>query len=250
MRWGIAFKLEVTSEHLLTHFPDPTAKVRFQNRTGLSNHICVYYLFDYAPQSFRELQQVAGIKEQMSKYLPLEFIEDMEIDIAPDETGSNWKISELGKYFNKYIKFPTPLYPQHKDEFMKNLTLYAQKLYYQHRLFPESILAMAIHFNKNMKEKFNRKELQRKAYSIMQLDRSDWKLRLSEVELKEAHRKGGESRGKQISEEAYFRSEMIQTILPEYKKKNGKYDVPALMERTHRARRTIYNEIKKSKRLQ
>jgi len=237
MRWGIAFKLKVTSEHLLTHFPNPTAKVRLQNRTGLSNYICVYYLFDHAPQSF---------KEQMAECLPLEFFEDMEIDIAVEETGQVWKVNELGKHFSKYIEFPNPLYPQSKDEFMRNLTFYAQRLHYQYRLYFESMLAIAIHFNKHMKEPFSRKELQRKAYSIMQLDRSDWRQRLDEMELKEAHSKGGKARGKQIAEAAYFRSEMIQTILPEYKKENGKYDVPELMKYTQRSRRTIYNEIKKA----
>jgi len=250
MSWGIAFKVEATRESSLASFPEPTARVRLNNRNGLSNYVHIYYLFDYAPQSFKELQRVAGIKEQMRKCLPVEFIEDMEIYIEPDEIGVKWKVSELGKYFNEFISFPTPLYPQHKDEFMRNLTLYAQRLHYQHRLFPESILAMAIHFNKYMKEHYSRKELQRKAYSIMQLDRSDWKLRLNEKDLKEAHRKGGKARGKQISEDAYIRSEMIQALLPDYRKENGKYDIAALMEFTQLGRRTIYNETKKAKSLQ
>jgi hypothetical protein len=249
MSWGIAFKIEATRESSLASFPEPTARVRFNNHDGLSNYICIYYLFDYAPQSFKELQRIAGIKEQMSRCLPLEFIEDMEIAIDPDEIGFKWKVSELGKYFNEYIQFPTPLYPQHKDEFMRSLTLYAQRLYYQHRLFSESILAMAIHFNKYMKESYSRKELQRKVYSIMQLDRSVWKLRLGKEELQDALSKGGKTRGKQISEAAYLRSEMIQALLPDYMKENGKYDIDSLMELTQLGRRTIYNEITKAKSL-
>lgn len=247
MRWGIAFKLEVTREHLLTHFPNPTAKVRFQNRTGLSDHVCIYYLFDYAPQSSKELQRIAGIKEQMAEQLPLEFIEDMDISIEAEETGQIWKVNELGQYFSKYIEFPNPLYPQSKHEFMRNLTLYAQRLHYQQRLYFESMLAIAIHFNEYMKESYSRKDLQRKASSIMQLDRSGWKQRLNEKDLQEAHRKGGKTRGKQISEEAYFRSEMIQALLPDYQKENGKYDVSALAEYTKLSKRTIYNQIEKLK---
>ncbi len=250
MSWGIAFKVEATRESSLASFPEPTARIRFNNHNGLSNYVCIYYLFDYAPQSFKELQRIAGIKEQMSRCLPLEFIEDMEITIDPDEIGFKWKVKELGEYFNEYISFPTPLYPQSKDEFMRNLTLYAMKLHYQHRLYFESMLAMGILFNKHIKEQFSRKELQKKAYSIMQLDRSDWKLRLNEKDLKEAHRKGGKARGKQISEDAYIRSEMIQAFLPDYRKENGKYDIAALMELTQLGRRTIYNEITKAKSLQ
>lgn len=247
MRWGIAFKLEVTKEHLLTHFPNPTAKVRFQNRAGLSDYINVYYLFDYAPQSFKELQRISGIKEQMAEQLPLEFIEEMDTSIEPEETGHVWKVNELGQYFNKYIEFPNPLYPQSRHEFMRNLTFYAQRLYYQQRLYFESLLAIAIHFNTYIKEPYSRKDLQRKASSIMQLDHSSWKRRLNEKDLQEAHRKGGKTRGKQISEEAYFRSEMIQALLPDYQKENGKYDVSALAKYTKLSKRTIYTQIKKSK---
>jgi len=81
----------------------------------------------------------------------------------------------------------------------------------------------------------------------MQLNRSDWGQRLSEKDLKDAHSRGGKARGKQIAEEAYFRSMMIQAILPDYRYENGKYNVSALANYTQLSTRTIYNEIKKTR---
>ena len=91
------------------------------------------------------------------------------------------------------------------------------------------------------------KDLQAKAISILNLDRSEWKRKLSEKALKEAYSRGGQKRGAKIAEQAYYRYETVVALLPEYKKKNGKYDIPALMEITKLSRRTIYNYISRAK---
>ncbi len=249
MLWGIEFDMKATDRARLAHFPEPTAIDRFTTINGPSTTIRVVYLLEYAPQSWKELQRLAGIKEQIAKLLPnITFTQQMEYDSTTELTGSKWKLQELGKYFTEFIKFPNPLYPQGTDDFMSCLSKYAVKLYYGHRLYFESVLAMAIHFNeKCVNSSYSRRELQKKAISIMQLDFSEHKQKLSEKELHSAHKKGGKIRGRDISKAHYYRYEVVKGMLPEYKKENGKYDIAALMEFTKLSKRTIYNYIKRSK---
>jgi len=249
MQWGIEFDIKATDRPLLTHFPEPTIINRFTTITGPSDNIRVVYLLEYAPQSWKEMQRLAGIKVQMAKLLPnITFTPLMEYDSDDIEhMGSKWKLSELGKLFNNFIKFPTPLYPQDKSEFMSSLTKYAMRLHYEHRLYFELVLAMAIRFNKCLKMSYSHRDLQAKAISILNLDRSEWKRKLSGKALKEAHSKGGQKRGAKIAKQAYYSYKTVVALLPEYKKKNGKYDIPALMEFTELGRRTIYNYISRAK---
>lgn len=248
MQWGIEFDMKATDRPLLTHFPKPTIVDRFTTITGPSDNIRVVYLLEYAPQSWKELQRLAGIKEQMAGLLPnITFTSLMEYDSSIEFIGSKWKLSELGEHFKAFIKFPTPLYPQDKSEFMSNLTKYAMRLHYEHRLYFESVLATAIHFNECIKMPYSRKELQSKTMSVLDLDRSEWARKLSEKALEEAYSKGGQKRGAKISEQAYYRYETVVALLPEYKKVNGKYDIPALMEFTRLGRRTIYSYINRAK---
>jgi len=249
MQWGIEFDMRATNRPLLSNFPEPTIVTRFTTITGQSDSIRVVYLLEHAPQSWKEMQRLAGIKEQMAELLPdIRFTQQMEYDSSmADMIGSKCKLNALGKYFPKYIKFPTPLYPQDKGEFMKNLTLYAKRLHYQNRLYFESLLAIAIHFNECLNLPYSRKELQAKAISVLEIDRSGWNKRLSEEEQKEAHSKGGKKRGKEISKAAFSRYETVVALLPEYKKKNGKYDILALIEVTQLSRRTIYSYINRVK---
>lgn len=130
MLWGIEFDIKATDRPLLNNFPEPTIVTRFDTITGPSDKIRVVYLLKHAPQSWRELQQLAGIKEQMAKLLPnISFTQQIEYSSGAEVIGSRWLLQELGKHFKEYIKFPSPLYPQDKSEFMKCLTLYAKKLY-------------------------------------------------------------------------------------------------------------------------
>ncbi len=249
MLWGIEFDMKATDRTLLANFPTPTVVDQFSTIDGLSENIRVAYILEYAPQSFKELQQLAGMKEQIANLLPsITFTQQMTYDSSIELSGTKWKLQELGKYFKEYIKFPNPLYPQGKDDFMSCLTKYAIKLHYGHRLYFESVLAIAIHFNsKCISLSYSRRELQKKSISIMQLDFSEQAQRLSEKQLKDAHSKGGKKRGAEISNAYYYRYEVVKGLLPEYEKENGKYDIAALVEFTRLSKRTIYNYIKRSK---
>ena len=108
----------------------------------------------------------------------------------PEEIERVYTIVELGKYFTKFVKFHKPLYPHSKDEFMRSLTFYCQRLYYEKQLHYEAVIAMALHFNAKCGFGYSHREAMKKAKSMFLLDMSEWKVKLSEDELRDAHSKG------------------------------------------------------------
>jgi len=242
--WSIAFEIPITHQPLLTNWPKPTSKVRYNTSFGPSKAVRIVYQFEYGPQSWHEAQRIASIKVQMQQSIPvIKFVEDHSIN-SDSDIGELWTISGLGEYFNKFIKFPTPLYPQSKDEFMSALAKYAKKLYYGHLFFFESVFAMAIHFNECCFDSaYSRKEIQAKALWVMGLDQEGWKEKLSEKDLKIALITGGKNRGRKISIEAEVRRILVKGLLPKYRKNNGSYDVNAIATIACCSRRTVYSII-------
>jgi len=53
---------------------------RYRNIDGESKYITIMYLFQYAPQSWREIQRLASIKVQMKRIIPSIVL--MEEDIS------------------------------------------------------------------------------------------------------------------------------------------------------------------------
>ena len=188
MQWGITLNLKSDFDRSLWSLPPPSA-TRWISKTDGTKTLRVLYHFQYTPQSWREWQRIASIKIQMLELVPHLIFSEYE---AIDEVERVYTIAELGRYFPKFIKFHKPLYPSDKDEFMRSLTLYCQRLYYERQLHVEAVIAMALHFNSKCNLGYSHREIMKKANSVMQLDRSSWRVKLSESELKEAHAKGAD----------------------------------------------------------
>ena len=250
MHWGIEFNIPYTDKPLLINFPEPTQRVRYMTGKGESPNLTVRYVFRYAPQSWHEMQWLASIKIRMKQQIPsISFTEEsIEENIGGHaDIDKIYTISELGKFFSKFIRYPKPWYPQEKDEYMSKLAIYAKKLYYEGLYHFESVLAMAIHFNTCIGSPFSRREVQKKTISIMHLDQEGWKRKLEPEALIQAHKDGGKTRGKQISEESLERMMQVAKLLPMHEKKKGAYDVKALAEITGFSKSTIYDIIRKLK---
>jgi len=144
----------------------------------------ILYHFQYTPQSWREWQRIASIKIQMMELVPHLTFSEYE---TFDEVERVYTITELGRFFPKFIKYHKQLYPSGKDEFMRSLTLYCQRLHYEKQLHIEAVIAMALHFNSKCNLDYSYREIMKKAKSVMQLDRSSWRVKLLERELKEAY---------------------------------------------------------------
>jgi hypothetical protein len=196
MQWGITLHIKSDFDKSLWSLPPPSA-TRWLSKLDGTKTLQVLYHFQYTPQSWREWQRIASIKIQMKQSTPqLEFIEYM----GSDEVQRVYTVAELGKSFSHFIKFHKPLYPHSKDEFMRSLTLYCQRLHYEQQLHVEAVIAMALHFNSKCGFGYSHREVMKKAKSMMLLDMSEWKIKLSVDELKKAHVKGGVKRVQQVRE--------------------------------------------------
>ena len=81
----------------------------------------------------------------------------------------------------------------------------------------------------------------------MRLNQEDWKKKLDQDELHQAHIAGGKKSGLKKSEEGAERMAQVSQLLPMYEKKKGSYDVKAIVEVTGFSKSAIYNIIKKLK---
>jgi DNA-binding NarL/FixJ family response regulator len=187
MQTGISLKISSDFDRSLWSLPPPSSK-RWLSRTDGEKTLEVLYHFEYSPQSFREWQRIASIKIQMQELVPHLVFTEYE---SPDEVQRVYTIAELGKYFPKFIRFHKPLYPHSKDEYMRSLTFYCQRLYYEKQLHFEAVVAMALHFNSKCGFGYSHREVMRKAKSMFLLDMSEWKVKLTQKELQQAHAKGG-----------------------------------------------------------
>jgi len=184
-RIGITLTTETELDKTLWNLPPPSYKRLLTSSRG--NILEVSYYFEYLPQSWREWQRISSIKIQMKESLPhIRFKEFFKID----NVEKVYTVSELGTYYPKFIKYQKPLYPIDKDEFMRCLTLYAQRLHYEGKLYLEGVIAMALHFDSKCKLDYSMRAIFRKAKSVYMLDKSKWKVRLSDMELVKAHSKG------------------------------------------------------------
>ena len=188
MQWGITLNLKSDFDKSLWSLPPPSAK-RWLSKMDNTKTLQVLYHFQYTPQSWREWQHIASIKVQMMEIVPHLVFSEYE---TIDKIDRVYTITELGRFFPKFIKYHKPLYPSGKDEFMRSLTLYCQRLYYERQLHIEAVIAMALHFNSKCNLGYSHREVMKKSKSVMKLDRCSWKVKLSENELKEAHKRGNQ----------------------------------------------------------
>ena len=188
MRWGISLNIVSDFDSELWGLPPPS-KTRLLSKMDSTKTLQVLYHFQYMPQSWKEWQRVASIKIQIQ-----ELISHVEFDEYAifDEVERVYTIAELGSYFPKFVKYQKPLYPSDKNEFMSSLAKYSKRLHYEQQLHFEAVIAMALHFNTKCSLGYSFRELNRSARAIFELDRNEWKIKLSDSDLKEAHRRGNQ----------------------------------------------------------
>jgi len=187
MQLGISLNLVSDFDKSLWSLPPPSA-IRWLSKMDGTKILQVLYHFQYMPQSWREWQRIASIKIQMKELIPQLTFNEYE---SPDAVERVYTISELGKHFSKFVKFHRPLYPHSKDEYMRSLTYYCQRLYYERQFHYEAIVAMALHFNSTCEFGYSHREVMRKAKSMLMLNTDRWKVKLNKDELQKAHSKGG-----------------------------------------------------------
>jgi hypothetical protein len=187
MRWGISFNIPAIHQSELWGLPPPSERETIQKWDG-TQLINVLYHFQYAPQSWKEWQRVAGIKVQMQrriKHLEFQEYDSFSID------GKIYTVSELGQYFKDFVKFPKPMFPGQKRKAYQKLCIHAKRLHYEGLLHVEQLIATSIRFNDIDPEGIGQTVKRAITSHRFALDHSDkWNRKLNEDELIMAHKKG------------------------------------------------------------
>ncbi len=186
MRWGIAFNVPATYESDLWGLPPPSQVQTIQKWDG-TQMINVLYHFQYSPQSWQEWQRVAGIKVQIQNKIDSVVFQEydpLEVD------GKFYTVSELGKHFREFVKFPKPMFPGKRESY-RMLCRHAKRLHYEGLLFEEQLIATSIRFNSSDPEGMSQTIKRALAAYRFALDHLDeWKVKLTHDELVSAHKRG------------------------------------------------------------
>lgn len=192
MRWGIVFSIPAAFESDLWSLP-PLSNMRRLTRSDGGPSLEACYLFDYPPQSWREWQRVATIKVQIEHRLKLCKIQEYH---GSDEVqGPTYTISELGKEFPAFVKFPAPLFPKAAGEQYSHLIRHAKRLHYEGLLNIERLIAVSWWFNDVLAEidTTSRKGHQgprqvmvvaKRAWEYAQEHKHEWRVKLPDSERK------------------------------------------------------------------
>jgi len=188
MKWGISFNLDAAHESDLWGLPPPSSTEMVQKWDG-TQMISVLYHFQYSPQGWEEWQRVAGIKVQIkNKFKGIEF-KDYEPSAVD---GKVYTVSELGKYFREFVKFPKPLFPGKRESY-RMLCKHAKRLHYEGMLYEEQLIATSMRFNAVDSEGIGQTVKRALAAYRFAVDHcEEWRTKLSKEELVEAHKKGAE----------------------------------------------------------
>lgn len=182
MQWGISLNIVSDFDSELWGLPPPS-KTRWLSKMDGTRILQVLYHFQYMPQSWKEWQRVASIKVQIQELIPTVIFNEYELF---DDVERVYTITELGRYFPKFVKYQKPLYPSGQNEFMSSLTKYAMRLHYEEQLYFEAVMAMALHFNSKCSLDYSFREINGKVRAVVKLDRSEWRVKLSASELKKS----------------------------------------------------------------
>ena len=181
MKWGISFKIPAIYESDLLGLPPPSNIIRLSGGKGRNKSIEVFYHFSHNPQSWKEWQRVAAIKSQIKQRVSHAIFTEYEALEIGDKI---YTISELGKHFTNFVKFPKPLFPSVKREAYKMLCRHSVRLYYMGLLYEEQLIATSFRFNQTEAKEGMTQTLKRAkaAYKYALDNCSTWKIKLGDDE--------------------------------------------------------------------
>ena len=188
MQWGLAFSISAVYESDLWVLPPPSSKRRLTSKNG--DVIMIFYHFQYAPQSPREWQRAAGIKEQIKQRVKSVKFNEYE---PTEMEGHTYTVSSLGKHFKAFVKFPQPQFPSGQKEAYKMLCRHAKRLHYEGKLYLEQLIYVSMRFNAVEGNKEGPRQTFKRAISAYRFaleNKDEWKVKLSEDALVLAHTKG------------------------------------------------------------
>ena len=137
--------------------------------------------------------------------------------------------------------YPKVMYPATKQDVYRCLCWYGKRLVHQKCFTKEAMTATALLMNSKLKDKYSNKDLHKKAigaYMFIGENREKFSIKLDEVQLKEAHSKGGQIRKVQRVQQT---KERIDQLLKsgDFIKPNGKVNLSSLAKAMKMNRETV-----------
>ncbi len=224
---GISFTIDNTELTKLDLMPAYYTLIRLYSIEG-QNKSNIHYPLKYPPANFNSWQQFGRVIVLIKEIFITAKFEDVEA------TGSYvYTLQEFASYFPKFVELPKPYYPQEKSEYMRHLTLYAMRLHFKGLLNIGFVNAMAIKFNVFIGSPFSNKEIHKKAYSVYNLDRSEWKIKKGEK------KKGSMAtqKRKQLKADKVL---IIASHITDFTMSNGRLNIKSLSSHLGIPAKTLY----------
>ena len=222
--------------------PPPSYIDTLQSRT--SQTLTFIYVIDGYITSHNQYRWISNIKLGLQKFLfvSFKFEEEFRISDTTEITNNIYTIDELSKAFKAtLITYPKIMYPETKQELYKRLCWYGIRLIHQKVFTKEAMTSAALLMNKKLDDKYQNTELHKKVLgSYMWLDENidSFKVRLDEIQLKEAHSKGARIKNRNQAQKTKDR---IEALLKngDFRKPNGKINISLLAKAMGMNRKTV-----------
>ena len=210
--------------------------------------ILIYAIEGYitSPNQYRWTSNIKlGLKKFL--FISFEFVDEFHITDTTEVTNSIYAIDELSKAFKApIIIYPKIMYPSIKQELYKRLCWYGKRLIHQKCFTKEAMTSTALLMNKKLDDKYPDKDLHKKAlgaYMWLIENIDGFKVKLDEVQLKEAHSKGATQTNKKQTEET--KAKIFELLKDDtYLKPNGKVNKTLLANDLGMFRRSLDKYLK------
>ncbi len=208
--------------------------------------IVLIYQIDGVITSSSQFRAVSYLKIALRDLLFVSFEWVDEFGIGEDTNINNltYRISELSKVFKSApIRYHKIYYPQTKKDLYKQLIWWGGRLYRNRLYTKEAIISTALEMNSKLSlvDRFSHKELHAKAHAVYNFipeNNDNFKEKLEEVQLKEAHQRGALAKN---TNQAKNTKQKIEELIEsgDFTKANGKLNKSAIGKALDMDRRTI-----------
>jgi len=223
----------------------PSYKQELSSMNG-ETVVCIVYEIEHDLKTAIQYQWLSDIKIRWKRNISInyEYISEFFINEHTEITGAKYSLLELGNAFkDEFIKYPKPMYALTKKDLYQKLTWYATRLNEKGLLTLEILYAVAMRMNKKFEDKYQNKELYKKAYQAYIFISDNHKVK-SKKEVMLIRKKNGINRGKQKKHEKQHNINRIKALIPLHVKPSGATNVSAIARELGLRRETVSRALK------
>jgi len=227
----------------------PTPSYKDMLHSQHTQKIILIYLIDGPIISYKQYKWLSDIKLALKDFLIVEYedVEEFYISESIEGDGIHYSLEELHKTFKaEYKHYPSIYYAPNKKAMYRHLILHGKKLRHLQLFTLEAMTSAALMMNGKLKDKLSIKDLHKKvkgAYKFILENQENFRERLSESELRDAHKRGAELSHKRMTQRTENKiHEALET--GNYFKSNGDVHKTLLAKSLNMTRATLNKYLK------